>query len=247
VTYEANGLTISGVMMLVEDLLAGRGEAVPVTGTPADVQAEEDAHVVDVVQAVLPNGVRAVPARALASYARIHVMQTCRPQAAGQCASQAVAGPLISVSNGASPGPVTPPPGSSVRQGDQSCRARRPAALLQDHGEHNGGAARLKDLHTTVAALLVAHGCNTGCTPVIGAADALRYGRPSPVDQAHLRLATYRAANAILIDCPVSVPLARAWGGGLVASVGGMWFVPVRRCTRGRTRSTPGAWAGRPG
>ncbi|WP_340377463.1 Tn3 family transposase [Streptomyces sp. SS7] len=31
-----------------------------------------------------------------------------------------------------------------------------------------GGEARLKDLHMTVAALLVAHGCNVGHTPVIG-------------------------------------------------------------------------------
>lgn len=31
-----------------------------------------------------------------------------------------------------------------------------------------GGEARLKDLHVTVAALLVAHGCNVGYTPVIG-------------------------------------------------------------------------------
>ncbi|WP_262705094.1 MULTISPECIES: IS110 family transposase [Streptomyces] len=35
--------------------------------------------------------------------------------------------------------PVTPPR-SSVRQGEQSCRARRPAALLQDRRKHNGGA-----------------------------------------------------------------------------------------------------------
>ncbi len=35
-----------------------------------------------------------------------------------------------------------------------------------------GGEARLADLHVTIAALLVAHGCNIGYTPVIGSAEA---------------------------------------------------------------------------
>ncbi|WP_435616135.1 Tn3 family transposase [Streptomyces coelicoflavus] len=88
-----------------------------------------------------------------------------------------------------------------------------------------GGEARLKDLNVTIAALLVAHACNVGYTPVIGSADALKYGRLSHVDQTYLRLATYRAANATLIDYQASIPLAQAWGGGLVASVDGMRFV----------------------
>ncbi|MEU2358702.1 Tn3 family transposase [Streptomyces misionensis] len=88
-----------------------------------------------------------------------------------------------------------------------------------------GGEARLKDLHVTVAALLVAHGCNVGYTPVIGTADPLKYGTLSHVGQTYLRLATYRAANATLIDYQASIPLAQAWGGGLVASVDGMRFV----------------------
>ncbi|GAA5052436.1 Tn3 family transposase [Streptomyces similanensis] len=91
-----------------------------------------------------------------------------------------------------------------------------------------GGEARLKDLHVTVAALLVAHGCNVGYTPVIGGIDALKYGTLSHVDQTYLRLATYRAANAALIEHQESIGLAQAWGGGLVASVDGMRFiVPV--------------------
>ncbi|MEU6651974.1 Tn3 family transposase [Streptomyces sp. NPDC046900] len=88
-----------------------------------------------------------------------------------------------------------------------------------------GGEARLKDLHVTIAALLVAHGCNVGYTPVIGGVDALKYGRLSHVDQTYLRLATYRAANATLIEHQASIGLACAWGGGLVASVDGMRFV----------------------
>ncbi|EFE85439.1 transposase for transposon [Streptomyces albidoflavus] len=88
-----------------------------------------------------------------------------------------------------------------------------------------GGEARLKDLHVTIAALLVAHGCNVGYTPVMGGADPLKYGRLSHVDQTYLRLATYRAANAALIEHQASIALAQAWGGGLVASVDGMRFV----------------------
>ncbi|GAB2804601.1 Tn3-like element Tn3 family transposase [Streptomyces chlorus] len=88
-----------------------------------------------------------------------------------------------------------------------------------------GGEARLRDLPVTIAALLVAHGCNVGYTPVIGGIDALKYGRLSHVDQTYLRLATYRAANATLIQTQASIGLAQAWGGGLVASVDGMRFV----------------------
>lgn len=88
-----------------------------------------------------------------------------------------------------------------------------------------GSEARLRDLHVTLAALLVAHGCNVGYTPVIGGLDALKYGRLSHVDQTYLRLETYRAANAALISTQASIPLAQAWGGGLVASVDGMRFV----------------------
>ncbi len=88
-----------------------------------------------------------------------------------------------------------------------------------------GGEARLKDLSVTIAGLLVTHGCNVGYTPVMGGADALKYGRLSHVDQTYLRLATCRAANAALVEHQASIPLAQAWGGGLVASVDGMRFV----------------------
>ncbi|WP_420903411.1 transposase, partial [Streptomyces boncukensis] len=40
-------------------------------------------------------------------------------------------------------GPVAPPPRSSTsNRGEQPCRARRPAALLQDREDHNGGRSR---------------------------------------------------------------------------------------------------------
>ncbi|MFE7236326.1 Tn3 family transposase [Streptomyces sp. NPDC057596] len=76
------------------------------------------------------------------------------------------------------------------------------------------GEARLKDLHVTIAALLVAHGCNIGYTPVLGGADALKYKRLSHADQTYLRLATYRTANAALIGHQESIGLAQSWGGG---------------------------------
>ncbi|GAB3957249.1 hypothetical protein GCM10028832_14540 [Streptomyces sparsus] len=59
-----------------------------------------------------------------------------------------------------------------------------------------GGEARLADLHVTIAALLVAHGCDVGHTPALRGTDAPKYGRLARVDQTCLRLATYRAANA---------------------------------------------------
>lgn len=88
-----------------------------------------------------------------------------------------------------------------------------------------GGEPRLKDLHISIAALLVAHGCNVGKTPVIGTHRALTRDRLSHVDQTYLRLATYKAANATLIDAQAAIALAQAWGGGLVASVDGVRFV----------------------
>ncbi|GAA4070043.1 hypothetical protein GCM10022214_26860 [Actinomadura miaoliensis] len=88
-----------------------------------------------------------------------------------------------------------------------------------------GGDARLADLDVTIAALLVAHGCNVGYTPVIASAEPLMRDRLSHVDQTYLRHATYRAANAALISAQQSIGLAQAWGGGLVASIDGMRFV----------------------
>ncbi|GAA1587659.1 hypothetical protein GCM10009678_82590 [Actinomadura kijaniata] len=88
-----------------------------------------------------------------------------------------------------------------------------------------GGEARLADLGTTIAALLVAHGCNVGYTPVVGSAEPLTRDRLSHVDQTYLRHATYRAANAALITAQQSIELASVWGGGLVASIDGMRFV----------------------
>ncbi len=89
----------------------------------------------------------------------------------------------------------------------------------------SGAETRLGDLRTSVTALLVAHACNVGYTPVIGPGAALTRDRLSHVDQTYLRAGTYRAANATLIEAQAGIEQARAWGGGLVASVDGMRFV----------------------
>jgi TnpA family transposase len=54
---------------------------------------------------------------------------------------------------------------------------------------------------------------------------ALERDRLSHVNQTYLRAETYSAANAPLIVAQSEIPLARAWGGGLVAAVDGMRFV----------------------
>ncbi|MBB5781869.1 TnpA family transposase [Nonomuraea jabiensis] len=91
-------------------------------------------------------------------------------------------------------------------------------------------ASRLEDLPVSVAALLVAESCNVGRTPVIQPGHAaLTRDRLSHVDQNYLRADTHAAANARLIDAQAKIPVAAAWGGGLVASVDGLRFVvPVR-------------------
>ncbi|AUH44949.1 hypothetical protein CXR04_16855 [Streptomyces sp. CMB-StM0423] len=52
----------------------------------------------------------------------------------------------MSVSNGASRARLHHPPGHPFDRGDQSCRARRPAALLQDREEDNGGSPSAENL-----------------------------------------------------------------------------------------------------
>ena len=70
---------------------------------------------------------------------------------------------------------------------------------------------------------------NVGYTPIAADTPALSRSRLSHVDQNYLRPENYAAANAALITAQAEIPLAQAWGGGLVAAVDGMRFVvPVR-------------------
>ena len=99
----------------------------------------------------------------------------------------------------------------------------------------SGADARMKDLPISVAALLIAEGCNVGLTPVTDPGqEALTRARLSHVDQNYVRTETHSAANAALIQAQGKVPIAQLWGGGLLASVDGLRFVvPVRTLNTG--------------
>ncbi|MFC8277113.1 Tn3 family transposase [Streptomyces sp. NPDC057271] len=92
------------------------------------------------------------------------------------------------------------------------------------------GTTRMKDLHTSLVALLVSEACNIGLTPVTNpGVEALTRSRLVHVDQYYLRADTIAAANAALIAAQAEVPIVRYWGDGLLASVDGLRFVvPVR-------------------
>ncbi|KJE25284.1 transposase, TnpA family [Frankia torreyi] len=123
-------------------------------------------------------------------------------------------------------------------------RVDLPDLLLEVHAwtgfldayTHLGGSgSRMENLHISLAALLVAEACNVGLTPVTKPSEpALTRDRLSHVDQNYLRADTHAAANAALITAQARIGLAQAWGGGLVASVGGLRFVvPVRTINAG--------------
>ncbi|GAA0899537.1 hypothetical protein GCM10009574_084450 [Streptomyces asiaticus] len=92
------------------------------------------------------------------------------------------------------------------------------------------GTTRMKDLATSLVALLVSEACNIGLTPVVNPAhEALTRARLVHVDQYYLRADTITAANAKLIEAQAQVPIVQFWGNGLLASVDGLRFVvPVR-------------------
>jgi len=97
------------------------------------------------------------------------------------------------------------------------------------------GASRAEDLHLSVCAALIAEACNIGLEPLIhpGRA-ALTRARLSWVEQNYLRADTLTAANTRLVDAQADISLARAWGGGEVASADGLRFVvPVRTLNAG--------------
>ena len=97
------------------------------------------------------------------------------------------------------------------------------------------GGTRMEDLATSLAAVLVAEGCNLGFAPVVKPGHpALTRDRLSHVGQNYLRTDTLAAANARLIETQAGIEVARLWGGGLVASVDGLRFVvPVRTLDAG--------------
>ena len=123
-------------------------------------------------------------------------------------------------------------------------RVDLPELLLEVHGwtgcfdeftHVSEAGAHLDDLAVSVAAVLVAEACNIGFRPVVKpGVPALTRDRLSHIDQNYVRAETLRAANARLIAAQASIPLAAAWGGGLVASADGLRFVvPVATVNAG--------------
>jgi hypothetical protein len=100
-------------------------------------------------------------------------------------------------------------------------------------------AARATDLTTSLCAVLLAEARNTGPEPFVRQdTPALRRDRLLWVDQNYVRDETLTAANILLVAAQSRIRLARAWGGGDVASADGMRLVvPVRTSMLGRTRS----------
>ena len=92
------------------------------------------------------------------------------------------------------------------------------------------GGARAGGVTTSICAVLLAEACNTGFEPLIrGDIPALGRSRLSWVRQNYVRAETLTRANAALVSAQNRIPLARAWGGGDVASADGLRFVvPVR-------------------
>ncbi|WP_328786155.1 Tn3 family transposase [Streptomyces sp. NBC_00273] len=94
----------------------------------------------------------------------------------------------------------------------------------------SGADPHMDDFEVSVCALLLAEACNVGLTPVAKPnVSALTRARLIQVDQGCLRAETISAANGMLIAAQAKVDIARAWGGGLVASADGVRFtVPVQ-------------------
>lgn len=106
--------------------------------------------------------------------------------------------------------------------------------------------ARAEDLTISVCAVLLAEACNIGLEPLIkDQIPALTRHRLNWVKQNYLRAETLVKANAKLVDYQSTLPLARTWGGGEVASADGMRFVtPIRTLNAGPNRKYFGSSRG---
>lgn len=98
--------------------------------------------------------------------------------------------------------------------------------------------ARAEDLDISVCAVLLAEACNVGLEPLIRRhIPALTRHRLNWVKQNYFRAETIIKANARLVKYQATLPLAKKWGGGEVASADGMRFiVPIRTINAGPNR-----------
>lgn len=106
--------------------------------------------------------------------------------------------------------------------------------------------ARADGLSVSLCAVLMAEACNIGLEPLAKPhIPALTRHRLSWVKQNYLRAETLIRANARLVDHQATLALAKAWGGGEVASADGMRFVaPVRTLNAGPNRKYFGSGRG---
>jgi TnpA family transposase len=97
------------------------------------------------------------------------------------------------------------------------------------------GRPRVENISTSICAVLLAEACNVGLEPVARqGSSALTKGRLSWVTQNYVRADTLRRANTRLVNYQATIPLAKQWGGGAVATVDGIRFVvPVRSINAG--------------
>ncbi|MFI6791639.1 Tn3 family transposase [Nonomuraea sp. NPDC050383] len=93
--------------------------------------------------------------------------------------------------------------------------------------------SRRQDMITSVAAVLVGQAMNVGMRPMAAEGEpALALDRLYWVEQNYLRAALI-AANAALVDHHSGLGLAKAWGGGELASADGRFVVPVKTINAG--------------
>jgi TnpA family transposase len=106
--------------------------------------------------------------------------------------------------------------------------------------------ARAEDLAISICAVLLAEACNIGLEPLIKHhVPALTRHRLNWVKQNYLRAETLVRANTRLVDHQATLPLAKKWGGGEVASADGMRFVtPIRTINAGPNRKYFGSSRG---
>ncbi len=106
--------------------------------------------------------------------------------------------------------------------------------------------ARADDLSISICAVLLAEACNIGLEPLIKHhIPALTRHRLTWVKQNYIRAETLVRANARLVNHQATIPLAKKWGGGDVASADGMRFVTtVRTINAGPNRKYFGSSKG---
>jgi TnpA family transposase len=110
--------------------------------------------------------------------------------------------------------------------------------FLDEFTHVSESSARADDLSISLCAVLLAEACNIGLEPLIKHhIPALTRHRLSWVKQNYIRAETLARANARLVDYQSTIPLAKKWGGGDVASADGMRFITsVRTVNAGPNR-----------